>query len=183
MAYDTELADRIRELLAAERGVEEKRMFGGLAFLINGNMSVAASSKGGLMVRVPPDETERLLTRDHVEPMVMAGRETRGWLRVRPEGLGPSASCSRGWSAAWTTRRAFPPDDAPPAIADTRVPSRGGAAERGVLGSDGHHHRRHRGAGSPGCPDADDHQAEQRAPRQRVPLRRRRRTDRPATTS
>ncbi|MDT5129256.1 MAG: hypothetical protein QOG79_4362 [Mycobacterium sp.] len=87
MAYDTELADRIRELVAAERGVEEKPMFGGLAFLINGNMSVAASGKGGLMVRVPPDETEKLLQREHVEPMVMAGRETRGWLRVSVDGV------------------------------------------------------------------------------------------------
>ena len=68
MAYDEHLADRIRELIAAERGVEEKRMFGGLAFLINGNMSVAASGRGGLMVRVPPEETEKLLARDHVEP-------------------------------------------------------------------------------------------------------------------
>ena len=57
-------------------------MFGGLAFLVNGNMSVAASGQGGLMVRVPPEETDKLLARDHVEPMVMAGRETRGWLRV-----------------------------------------------------------------------------------------------------
>lgn len=87
MAYDEDLADRIRELIAAERGIEEKRMFGGLAFLINGNMSVAVSGRGGLMVRVPPDETEKLLTRDHVEPMVMAGRETRGWLRVAADGL------------------------------------------------------------------------------------------------
>jgi hypothetical protein len=87
MAYDTELADRIRELVAVEKGVDEKRMFGGLAFLINGNMSVAASGRGGLMVRVPPDETETLLGRDHVEPMVMAGRETRGWLRVSPDGV------------------------------------------------------------------------------------------------
>ena len=87
MAYDEDLANRIRELLGPERGMEEKRMFGGLAFLINGNMSVAASGKGGLMVRVPPAETERLLERDHVEPMVMAGRETRGWLRVSPDGV------------------------------------------------------------------------------------------------
>jgi TfoX/Sxy family transcriptional regulator of competence genes len=87
MAYDEDLADRIRELIAAERGVEEKRMFGGLAFLINGNMSVAASGRGGLMVRVPPDKTEKLLARDHVEPMVMAGRETRGWLRVSSDGV------------------------------------------------------------------------------------------------
>ncbi len=87
MAYDTELADRIRELLGAEKGVEEKRMFGGLAFLINGNMSVAVSGRGGLMVRVPRDETDKLLARDHVEPMVMAGRETRGWLRVAVDGV------------------------------------------------------------------------------------------------
>jgi TfoX/Sxy family transcriptional regulator of competence genes len=87
MAYDEDLADRIRELIAAERGVEEKQMFGGLAFLINGNMSVAASGRGGLMVRVPPDETEKLLGREHVEPMVMAGRETRGWLLIAADGL------------------------------------------------------------------------------------------------
>jgi TfoX N-terminal domain len=87
MAYDEELADRIRELLGAERFVEEKRMFGGLAFLINGHMSVAASGRGGLMVRVPPDQTEKLLARDHVEAMVMAGREARGWLRVSSDGV------------------------------------------------------------------------------------------------
>ena len=87
MAHDEDLADRIRELIAAQPGVEEKRMFGGLAFLINGNMSVAVSARGGLMVRVPPDETEKLLAREHVEPMVMAGRETRGWLRVALDGV------------------------------------------------------------------------------------------------
>jgi TfoX/Sxy family transcriptional regulator of competence genes len=87
MAYDEDLADRIRELLGPRKRVEEKRMFGGLAFLINGNMSVAVSGRGGLMVRVPPDETEKLLARDHVEPMVMAGRETRGWLRVSGNGV------------------------------------------------------------------------------------------------
>lgn len=99
MAYDAELADRIRELIAAEHGVEEKRMFGGLAFLINGNMSVAVSSKGGLLVRVPPGETETLLARDHVEPMVMAGRETRGWLRVAPDGVKTKRQLS-----PWVTR-------------------------------------------------------------------------------
>ncbi|MDT5327556.1 MAG: hypothetical protein QOF25_4708 [Mycobacterium sp.] len=87
MPYDEDLASRIRELTGTERGVEEKRMFGGLAFLVNGNMSVTASGRGGLMVRVPPDETETLLAREHVEPMVMAGRETRGWLRVADEGV------------------------------------------------------------------------------------------------
>jgi TfoX/Sxy family transcriptional regulator of competence genes len=87
MAYDEELANRIRELTATESGVEEKRMFGGLAFLIGGHMSVAASGRGGLMVRVPPDETENLLRSEHVEPMVMAGRETRGWVSVSGDGV------------------------------------------------------------------------------------------------
>jgi TfoX/Sxy family transcriptional regulator of competence genes len=87
MAYDEDLANRVRELIASERGIEEKRMFGGLAFLVNGNMSVAASGRGGLMVRVPPGDTDELLRRDHVEPMVMAGRETRGWVRVLDDGV------------------------------------------------------------------------------------------------
>ena len=80
-------------------------MFGGLAFLINGNMSVAASGHGGLMVRVPPDETDKLVAREHVEPMVMAGRETRGWLRVRLTASRPNANCSPGSAEASTTPR------------------------------------------------------------------------------
>lgn len=68
MAYNEDLANRIRALLGTERGVNEKRMFGGLAFLINGHMSVAASGRGGLMVRVPPAETESLLARDTSNP-------------------------------------------------------------------------------------------------------------------
>lgn len=87
MAYDEDLANRIREVLGGERGVEEKAMFGGLAFLINGNISVAASRQGGLLVRVPPDDTEKLMARDHVETMVMGGREMRGWLLVAADGL------------------------------------------------------------------------------------------------
>lgn len=87
MAYDTDLANRVRELLAAESSVDEKAMFGGLAFLIGGHMAVAVSGKGGLMVRVPPDETADLLERQYVSPMVMAGRETRGWVRVSDDGV------------------------------------------------------------------------------------------------
>jgi hypothetical protein len=87
MAYDEDLANRVRELLARQPGVDEKPMFGGLAFLIGGHLAVAVSSKGGLMVRVPPDDTAKLLTRAHVSPMVMAGRETRGWLRVDDAGV------------------------------------------------------------------------------------------------
>ncbi|MBV8966712.1 MAG: TfoX/Sxy family protein [Mycobacteriaceae bacterium] len=87
MAYDEDLADRIRELLSGEKGLEEKRMFGGLAFLVNGNMAVAASGQGGLLVRVRPDDTEKLADGKHVTAMVMAGREARGWLRVATDGV------------------------------------------------------------------------------------------------
>jgi TfoX/Sxy family transcriptional regulator of competence genes len=87
MAYDEELADRIRELMAGKPGVTEKRMFGGLAFLIGGNMSVAASGQGGLMVRVDPAETDALLEKPHAQPFVMRGREMKGWLRVDDEGV------------------------------------------------------------------------------------------------
>src|SRR5689334_5012181 len=83
MAYDTELAERIRELVATEI-IVEKAMFGGLAFLVNGNMSVAASGQGGLLVRVDPAEGDSLLG-DGVEPMVMRGREMTGWLHVTVE--------------------------------------------------------------------------------------------------
>ena len=109
MAYDEDLAYRIRELIAAERGVEEKRMFGGLAFLINGNMSVAASGRGGLMVRVPPDQTQKLLSREHVEPMVMAGRETRGWLRVSVEGVKTKRQLQSWVSRGVEYSRSLPP--------------------------------------------------------------------------
>lgn len=91
MAYDIDLANRIRELLAQQpalaTAIDEKQMFGGLAFLIGGHMAVAVSGQGGLMVRVPKDDTDRLLSLDHTSPMVMAGRETRGWLRVAAEGV------------------------------------------------------------------------------------------------
>jgi TfoX/Sxy family transcriptional regulator of competence genes len=87
MAYDEDLANRIRELIAAEPGVTEKKMFGGLAFLVGGNMSVAASGQGGLMVRVNPDETDALLAKPHAGPMEMRGRSMQGWLRVDAEGV------------------------------------------------------------------------------------------------
>ena len=87
MAYDEDLANRIRELMAAEKGVTEQKMFGGLAFLINGNMSVAASGQGGLMVRVDPEETEKLVSKPHARRFEMRGRAMDGWLRVATEGV------------------------------------------------------------------------------------------------
>jgi TfoX/Sxy family transcriptional regulator of competence genes len=82
MAYDEDLADRIRELIAGQRGLTEKKMFGGLAFLIRGNMAIAASGQGGLLVRADPDESDRLVSKTAAEPMVMRGRSMAGWLRV-----------------------------------------------------------------------------------------------------
>lgn len=82
MAYDEELADRLREALGAEPGVGEKRMFGGLAFLVEGHMAVAASGRGGLMVRVDPATSEELVDGVLVDRVVMRGREMDGWLRV-----------------------------------------------------------------------------------------------------
>jgi TfoX N-terminal domain len=109
MSYDIELVERIRELLASERGVDEKQMFGGLAFLVNGHMAVAASGQGGLLARVPPHETDTLLDRAHVSPMVMAGREARGWLRVDAEGLKTKRQLA-GWvSRGVTYVRGLPP--------------------------------------------------------------------------
>ena len=87
MAYDEDLANRIRELIANEAGISEQRMFGGLAFLVAGNMSVAASGQGGLMVRVDPDATEALLTEPHTRTFEMRGRAMQGWLRVDSEGV------------------------------------------------------------------------------------------------
>jgi TfoX/Sxy family transcriptional regulator of competence genes len=87
MAYDEELAHRVRELLADEDGVSEMSMFGGLAFLLDGNMAVAVSSRGGLMLRVDPDETDRALSRPHAHVFEMRDRPVTGWIRVAPEGL------------------------------------------------------------------------------------------------
>ena len=87
MAYDEDLANRIRELVADEPGVTEKKMFGGLAFLIGGNMAVAASGQGGILLRVDPGESDALAARPHAEAAVMRGRPMAGWLRIAPEGL------------------------------------------------------------------------------------------------
>lgn len=87
MAYDEDLANRLRELLGDEDGISEQKMFGGLAFLIDGNMSVSASGRGGLLVRIDPAETDAALARPHVALMKMGGRSMDGWITVAPEGL------------------------------------------------------------------------------------------------
>jgi TfoX/Sxy family transcriptional regulator of competence genes len=82
MAYDEDLADRIRDLLLGHRGVVEKKMFGGLAFLIGGKMAVAASGQGGILVRVDQDESDKLVRSSKATVAVMRGRAMPGWLRV-----------------------------------------------------------------------------------------------------
>ncbi|MBJ7603732.1 MAG: TfoX/Sxy family protein [Candidatus Dormibacteraeota bacterium] len=102
MAYDEDLADRIRELVAGEPGVTEKRMFGGLAFLIKGNMSVSASGQGGLLLRVDPAQTDALLRKPHAHPVEMRGVEMQGWIRVGMEGLQTKRELER-WVALGTS--------------------------------------------------------------------------------
>lgn len=82
MAYDEKLADRIRELVGDQSHLTEMKMFGGLAFLIRGNMAVAASGQGGLLVRVDPEESDDLVASTNARPMEMRGRSMRGWLQV-----------------------------------------------------------------------------------------------------
>jgi TfoX/Sxy family transcriptional regulator of competence genes len=99
MAYDEDLAHRIRELLVDESAVTEKKMFGGLAFLIRGNMAVAASGQGGLLVRIDPTESDTLVATSSARPMEMRGREMQGWLRV-----GSDAVRTKRQLAKWVGR-------------------------------------------------------------------------------
>lgn len=109
MAYDEQLAERLREVLAGETGLSEKRMFGGLAFLLDGHMAVAASGHGGLLLRCDPARSERLVTEQHVQRMVMRGREMDGWLRVDAPAIGTDAQL-RTWVAEGVGYvRALPP--------------------------------------------------------------------------
>jgi TfoX/Sxy family transcriptional regulator of competence genes len=82
VAYDEDIANRIRELVGGRPGLTEQRMFGGLAFLVGGNMAIAASGQGGIMVRVDPAKSESIVAKSSARPMVMRGREMAGWLRV-----------------------------------------------------------------------------------------------------
>ena len=109
VAYDIELADRIREVASAERGVTEKRMFGGLAFLVNGNMAVSASSKGGLLLRIDPADGDVLVTEPHVHRFEMRGREMNGWLRVDSEAVETDDELRRWVNHGVAYARSLPP--------------------------------------------------------------------------
>jgi TfoX/Sxy family transcriptional regulator of competence genes len=109
VAYDEELADRIRELIPDRTGIAEKKMFGGLAFLVDGNMAVAASGQGGLLVRVDPGEGERLVAATDAEPMVMRGREMTGWLRVPSEHVRTKRQLASWVERGMSFARTLPP--------------------------------------------------------------------------
>ena len=102
MAYDEDLADRIRELLNGASDITEMRMFGGLAFLVGGNMGVAASGQGGLLVRVDPAKSDDVVATTTARPMEMRGREMQGWLRVDAEAIRTKRQLAK-WVALGTT--------------------------------------------------------------------------------
>jgi TfoX/Sxy family transcriptional regulator of competence genes len=109
MAFDEDLANRVRELVAAEPGLTEKRMFGGLAFLINGNMSVSASGQGGLLLRCDPAETDALTAKPHCEVAVMRGRPMLGWLRIAADGVREKRQLERWVARGVAYARSLPP--------------------------------------------------------------------------
>ncbi len=108
MAYDVDLAYRIRGLVHDEQGLTEKAMFGGLAFLINGNMAVSASGKGGLLLRVDPAQTAALVREPHARRFEMRGREMDGWLRVDTEAIEADDEFERWVRLGLTYARSLP---------------------------------------------------------------------------
>jgi hypothetical protein len=109
MAYDPDLANRIREQLGDADGVSEKAMFGGLAFLLNGHMAVSAFSRGGLMVRVGPDAIGEALSRPHAQAIEMRGRPMPGWVHVGAEGVRTRPQVASWVRRAMAFTRTLPP--------------------------------------------------------------------------
>ncbi|HZN43292.1 MAG TPA: TfoX/Sxy family protein [Actinomycetota bacterium] len=108
MAYEEALAERIRELVAGEPGLTEQKMFGGLAFLIGGNMAVAASGQGGALVRVDPEESDSIVASTSARPMEMRGRELQGWLRVASEDVRTKRQLAKWVKLGTTYARSLP---------------------------------------------------------------------------
>jgi hypothetical protein len=108
MAYDEELASRIREQVAGESGLTEQKMFGGLAFLIGGNMAIAASGQGGVLVRADPEASDRLVETTDAELMEMRGKQMRGWLRVGAEHVQTKRQLAKWVDLGTTYARSLP---------------------------------------------------------------------------
>lgn len=109
MPYDEDLADRLRELLDGEPQLTERKMFGGLAFLISGNMAIAASGQGGILVRVDPADSDQLIDGSRAEVAVMRGRPMDGWLRVASEHLRTKRQLAKWAGLGATYARSLPP--------------------------------------------------------------------------
>lgn len=109
MAYDEELAGRVRERVEQEKGLTEKRMFGGLAFLINGHLAVSASGQGGLLLRVDPSDMDTLLRRPRAQPFQMRGREMDGWLHIDADAQTPDAELAQWIGLGVSYVRSLPP--------------------------------------------------------------------------
>ena len=109
MAYDEELADRIRELVADEPALTEKTMFGGLAFLVGGNMAVAASGQGGLLVRADPAQSAELVDTSAARLAEMRGRQMPGWLRLDTDDVPTKAELARWVELGVSFARSLPP--------------------------------------------------------------------------
>jgi hypothetical protein len=108
VAYDEKLADRIRELAGNESSLTETKMFGGLAFLIGGNMAIAASGQGGVLVRVDPAQSDRLVATTKAQLMEMRGRSMRGWLRVGPDDVRTKRQLAKWVELGTTYARSLP---------------------------------------------------------------------------
>jgi TfoX/Sxy family transcriptional regulator of competence genes len=108
MAYDEALAGRIRELVGGQSQLEEKKMFGGLAFLIGGNMAIAASGQGGVLVRADPLESDTLIATTKAETFEMRGRMMKGWLRVAPEYVRTKPQFAKWVEVGTTYARSLP---------------------------------------------------------------------------
>jgi TfoX/Sxy family transcriptional regulator of competence genes len=108
VAYDEELADRMRELLGGESDLTEQKMFGGVAFLIGGNMAVAASGQGGVLVRVDPAQSDTLVATTNARPMEMRGRQMQGWLRVDAEDVRTERQLAKWVELGTTYARSLP---------------------------------------------------------------------------
>ena len=108
MAYDEALADRMRELLGGEADLTEQKMFGGLAFLVGGNMAIAASGQGGALVRVDPERSDKIVATTNARPMEMRGKEMPGWLRVSSDDLRTKRQLGKWVTLGVTYARSLP---------------------------------------------------------------------------
>jgi len=109
VAYDEQLAQRIRDLIGDQDGVVEKKMFGGLAFLVGGNMAVAASGRGGILVRADPAESDKLVASTNAYPMEMRGRQMQGWPRVDAEHVRTKPQLAKWVKLGTAYARSLPP--------------------------------------------------------------------------